>query len=101
MEEILITITVIIMLIATGVKFFATKSIARMKFQIGQQQQLTGEAKGRLKGAENKKKVLEQNRNLLSKKRTKLAGQLATLTAELEELEKEEATRQKEQDENE
>ena len=48
------------MLAATGVKYFAAKSIARMKFQIGQQQQVTGEAKGRLKGVENKKKFLNK-----------------------------------------
>tara|TARA_B100001094_G_C18089639_1_gene749709 strand:+ start:722 stop:991 length:270 start_codon:yes stop_codon:yes gene_type:complete len=89
------------MLAATGAKFYATKSIARMKFQIGQQQQLNGEAKGRLKGAENKKKVLEQNRNMLSKKRNKLSGRLAALTAELSELENEETARLKEQNENE
>lgn len=96
MEAIILTTTILIMLAAFAVKYFAAKSIAHMKFQIGQQQQVTGEAKGRLKSVENKKKVLEKNRDILSKKRSKLSKKLAALTAELEELEQEEAERQQE-----
>ena len=99
MEAIILAITIILMLAATGVKYFAAKSIARMKFQIGQQQQVTGEAKGRLKGVENKKKVLEQNRDILSKKRSKLSKQLAALTVDLEQLEQDKAKRQQGDDE--
>tara|TARA_B100000579_G_C22524241_1_gene707635 strand:- start:125 stop:421 length:297 start_codon:yes stop_codon:yes gene_type:complete len=98
MEAIILTTTILIMLAAFAVKYFAAKSIAHMKFQIGQQQQITGEAKRGLKSIENKKKLLENNRDILSKKRSKLSKKLATLTAELDELEQEEAERQQEEE---
>ena len=98
MEAIIFTTTILIMLAAFAVKYFSAKSIAHMKFQIGQQQQITDEAKGRLKSVENKKKILEKNRDILSKKRSKLSNTLAPLTAELDELEQEEVERQQEEE---
>ena len=98
MEAIILTATILIMIIAFAVKYFTAKSVAHMKFQIGQQQQITGEAKRGLKTIENKKKVLENNRDVLSKKRSKLSKKLAALTAELDELEQEEVDRQKEEE---
>ena len=82
------------MMAAAAIKFLGTKSIAHMKFQISQQQNVNSEAKGRLKGLENKKKVIENNRDLLLAKKSKLSKRLDALTADLEPLEQEEAERQ-------
>ena len=89
------------MIAAAGTKFFTTRAIMLMKRQIGQQQQVEGEVKTRLKGAQNKKKVLEQNRNTLSKKRTKLSNRLEELQNQLNLLEKEDAERLEDKDPNE